>query len=607
MDKPELLTKQRTEDTGSSNGTATAGSLNDLQSKEQTLVMDDDPLFQQLKREAEEVARREPILTTLLSRVGLLNIPTLSTSNECKPATSFDETISRIVAHRLSSCSGGSAMVCPIYLQSMFQSGFDSNELEFGHTMSEAVREDALCVWRRDPACETLLEVVLFMKGFLSLVVHRAARRAWKTEENSVNGVGNTTIAKDNGSSTANDEEYHSQIKGTRFVALLLQSQASSAFGVDIHPKASIGAGVMIDHATGVVIGETATVGDGTTILHGVTLGGTGKESGDRHPKIGKDVLIGAGTKILGNIQVGDRAKIGAGSVVLRSIPSGATAVGSPAKIIGFTPRGERPGSSVDISLAGVDPLMGSPTKIEKPKIPSESSTNEIKPVDSEVMSKTIRESVSEGDTEDLTSAEEEGQLGLGIDDENDNTTSDDEDDEVTDFGTPAKLHYIKTSHDDNMCPFRNTFCQGDSASKDMISHKKLRSLLLQEGCSDGETVEVFFELLHLVPDDSKARQCGCIPLDIFARYFPEIGVEKTKLDKETCIALAKGDLRKLGMSKKASKKFKTMFKNLGRIPSSSSLTTLACQKRTSDKEEDKGERQYSLLDTTGYAEEIAI
>eukprot|EP00804_Cyclotella_cryptica_P017598 CCRYP_006754-RB/>CCRYP_006754-RB protein AED:0.05 eAED:0.05 QI:178/1/1/1/0.66/0.25/4/2373/400 len=326
---------------------------------ENNVEMSDDPMFLRLRREAAEVAKREPILTMLLSKVGLVDsevisnihsiaspgspIPTITT----KLATSFEEAISRIVAHRLSSCSGGSAMMCPIYLQHMFDEGFASDELELGHTMSEAVREDAMAVWRRDPACETLLEAVLFMKGFLSLVIHRAARRAWKPE------AGNGDAAKNE------NDEYISNIKGKRFVALLLQSQASSAFGVDIHPAAQIGAGVMIDHATGVVIGETATVGDGTTILHGVTLGGTGKESGDRHPKIGKDVLIGAGTKILGNITVGDRSKIGAGSVVLRPIPSGATAVGAPAKIIGFTPKGERPGSSVDISLAVVEPLMG--------------------------------------------------------------------------------------------------------------------------------------------------------------------------------------------------------------------------------------------------------
>ena len=537
-----------------------------------------------------------------------------------KPAKTFNEAISRIISHRLSS-AGSSAMVCPIFLQNTFESCFDSDELEMGHTMSEAVREDAVCVWRRDPACDTLLEVVLFMKGFLSLVVHRAARRAWKTENleyddaNTMNG-GENGIANKYGYTTYGDsssiegEHSTSHIKGTRFVALLLQSQASSAFGVDIHPAAQIGAGVMIDHATGVVIGETATVGDGTTILHGVTLGGTGKEHGDRHPKIGKDVLIGAGTKILGNINVGDRAKIGAGSVVLRPIPTGATAVGAPAKIIGFTPSGERPGSSVDISLAGVEPLMGSPTKEEKPTVLASMKLEAV--MDEKMKAKTmatkIRESVSEEGTEDMTSSD--SQIGLGIDDDegNDNTTSDEEDDNLTDLGTPAKVHYLKTSHNDEMCPFRNLV--GRSSSQ-MISHKTLRCLLLQEGCSDGETVEVFFQLLHLVPNESKARQCGCIPLEIFAKYFPEVGADKTRLDKETCLALAKGDLKSLGMSKKASKKFHGMFnclRNFPSLPSSNSSLSLAETKEESKEEKDERQsRHYSLLHTADYAEEIAI
>lgn len=439
------------------------------------------------------IHRREPILTMLLSKVGLVDSQTSSNLHSvdspssyapaaASPATSFEEAISRIVAHRLSSCSGGSAMMCPIYLQHMFDEGFASDELELGHTMSEAVREDAMAVWRRDPACETLLEAVLFMKGFLSLVIHRAARRAWKPE------VANGERAKNE------NDEYTSNIKGNRFVALLLQSQASSAFGVDIHPAAQIGAGVMIDHATGVVIGETATVGDGTTILHGVTLGGTGKESGDRHPKIGKDVLIGAGTKILGNINVGDRAKIGAGSVVLRPIPSGATAVGAPAKIIGFTPKGERPGSSIDISLAVVEPLMGTQSANDETRTKAPKSA--MLPVSSGVMSKTIHEQEAEGDTEELTSVEEEGQssssrdkkgaeedvVGLNLDDdEYDNSADDSEDDNVTDFGTPAKVHWVKPCHNDDMCPFRNLFSP-TSGSNDMISHTKLRALLLQEG-----------------------------------------------------------------------------------------------------------------------------
>jgi serine O-acetyltransferase len=155
------------------------------------------------------------------------------------------------------------------------------------------------------------LEVVLFSKGFAALVCHRAAHRLWLRE----------TGRK-------------------KFTALYLQSQASALFGVDLHPLAQIGSGLLLDHGTGIVVGETASVGDGCTILHGVTLGGTGKDHGDRHPKVGKHVLIGAGSSILGNVHVGDSAKIGAGSVVLRSIPPFATAVGAPAKVrsAGFRP-----------------------------------------------------------------------------------------------------------------------------------------------------------------------------------------------------------------------------------------------------------------------------
>uniref|UniRef100_A0A0E0KA15 serine O-acetyltransferase n=1 Tax=Oryza punctata TaxID=4537 RepID=A0A0E0KA15_ORYPU len=120
-----------------------------------------------------------------------------------------------------------------------------------------------------------------------------------------------------------------------RAPALLLQSRASEVFGVDIHPGARIGCGILLDHATGVVIGETAVVGYDVSILHGVTLGGTGKESGDRHPKVGDGVLIGAGASVLGNVHIGDGAKIGAGAVVLRDVADGTTAVGNPAKPIG--------------------------------------------------------------------------------------------------------------------------------------------------------------------------------------------------------------------------------------------------------------------------------
>lgn len=155
------------------------------------------------------------------------------------------------------------------------------------------------------------------MKGFSALVCHRAAHQKWIMAQRSV-----TT------SSTTKKQR-------KSWTALFLQSQVSAVFGVDIHPGAILGAGILLDHGTGIVIGETAVLGDGCTLLHGVTLGGTGKDHGDRHPKIGPHVLIGAGAKILGNIPIGAGAKIGAGSIVLRPIPAGATAVGAPAKIIG--------------------------------------------------------------------------------------------------------------------------------------------------------------------------------------------------------------------------------------------------------------------------------
>jgi len=173
--------------------------------------------------------------------------------------------------------------------------------LELGHSIGDAIRADAEAVCQRDPAMDTLLEVILFSKGYASLTCHRISYRLWHM--------------------------------GRKFTAYWLQSQTSATFGLDIHPCTQIGKAVMFDHGTGVVIGETAIVGDGCTILHGVTLGGTGKDSGDRHPKVGTHVLIGAGVSILGNITIGSFSKIGAGSVVLRPIPHHATAVGVPAKV----------------------------------------------------------------------------------------------------------------------------------------------------------------------------------------------------------------------------------------------------------------------------------
>jgi len=163
-----------------------------------------------------------------------------------------------------------------------------------------AIHEDLREIRSHDPATSSYLTPFLLFKGFLALEAHRLAHWLWKN--------------------------------GRTLFASRIQIRTSDVFGVDIHPAAIIGLGVFIDHATGVVIGETAEVGNDVIMLHGVTLGGTGKESGNRHPKIGHGVLIGAGAQILGNIRIGDRAKIGAGSTVVTSVPGGTTVVGVVAR-----------------------------------------------------------------------------------------------------------------------------------------------------------------------------------------------------------------------------------------------------------------------------------
>src|SRR5581483_830488 len=162
---------------------------------------------------------------------------------------------------------------------------------------------DLAAVFERDPACRAHVDAFLFYKGFHALQCYRVAHWLWTHDR--------------------------------RSMALFFQSRVSELFTLDIHPAARIGKGIMIDHGHGVVIGETAVVEDDVSMLHGVTLGGTGKEVGDRHPKVRRGVLISVGAKILGNIEVGEYSRVGAGSVVLKDVPPGCTAVGVPARLTG--------------------------------------------------------------------------------------------------------------------------------------------------------------------------------------------------------------------------------------------------------------------------------
>ncbi|WP_413717438.1 serine O-acetyltransferase [Silicimonas sp. MF1-12-2] len=170
-------------------------------------------------------------------------------------------------------------------------------------SLGDAARADLVAVYERDPACHSLLQPLLFFKGFQAIQAYRIGHWLWRNDR------------KD--------------------LAYFFQARVSEVFGIDIHPNARIGKGLMIDHAHSIVIGETAVVGDNVSMLHSVTLGGTGKEDDDRHPKIGDGVLIGAGAKVLGNIRIGNCSRIAAGSVVLQEVPPCKTVAGVPARIVG--------------------------------------------------------------------------------------------------------------------------------------------------------------------------------------------------------------------------------------------------------------------------------
>ena len=249
-------------------------------------------LWRTLREEAELKVRKEPILGSYFHAT-ILN------------HTSFGTALSFRLASRLDN-----TMLPTMLIRDVIEEAVGDDP-----TILEAAEADMLASFARDPACDDLSTPLLFHKGFHALQAHRIAHWLW--------------------------------LHDRQTLAQFFQSQISVGLGVDIHPAARIGRGLMLDHATGIVVGETAVIGDDVSILHSVTLGGTGKETGDRHPKIRRGVLLAAGCKIIGNIEVGEGAKVGAGSVVLHDVPPHVTVAGVPAVIVG-KPREESPALGMD-------------------------------------------------------------------------------------------------------------------------------------------------------------------------------------------------------------------------------------------------------------------
>lgn len=239
-------------------------------------------LWTRVRHEAETALAKEPQLAPLLVN-SILNQPSLE----------------RAIAHRVAARLGGETVPAYVLLE------------EYGHALAHdasiavAFQADLTAVYERDPACERLIEPLLYFKGFHAIQTHRLAHWLWS--------------------------------RGRTDLALFLQSRSSEVFQTDINPAARFGKGIFLDHATGLVVGATSVIDDDVSILQDVTLGGTGKERGDRHPKVRHGVMIGAGAKILGNIEIGACSLIAAGSVVLRPVPPNTTMAGVPAKEVGST------------------------------------------------------------------------------------------------------------------------------------------------------------------------------------------------------------------------------------------------------------------------------
>src|SRR5258707_6055794 len=239
-----------------------------------------DPVWARIRREAEELVRREPELATFIFSTIL-----------------HHDRVEAAVVHRVSQ-----RLDHPDVSAELIRKAYE-DALESDPSIGAAFRVDIVATLERDPATGRCLEPVLYFKGFHAIQTHRLAHWLWR--------------------------------KDRKDFAYYLQSRSSSVFQTDIHPAAPIGRGIFLDHATGLVVGETAVIEDDVSILHGVTLGGTGKEEGDRHPKIRRGVMLGAGAKIIGDIEIGHCARVAAGSVLLKSVPYHTNGAREPDKVIG--------------------------------------------------------------------------------------------------------------------------------------------------------------------------------------------------------------------------------------------------------------------------------
>jgi len=245
-----------------------------------------DPVWSRIREEAEDIVRREPEVGTFIFS-SILHHDALETA------------VVNRVAERLDHQDVSAELIRQAY----------ADALDDEPSLGDTFRVDIVATFDRDPATDRFIEPVLYYKGFHAIQTHRLAHWLWN--------------------------------KGRRDFAYYLQSRASVVFQCDIHPAAKVGRGIFLDHATGLVVGETAVIGNDVSILHDVTLGGTGKDHGDRHPKIADGVLIGAGAKIIGNIEVGHCARVAAGSVVINPVPNNVTVAGVPAKVVGDAPCAE--------------------------------------------------------------------------------------------------------------------------------------------------------------------------------------------------------------------------------------------------------------------------